>query len=529
MKRLSLKRLSLPQIRLRGIHSIRSKLVIAFGALLLLGALNMVVYFWGARQARSVFLQLSRAIERQATINSVTNQLANLSKEIQLFSSVMGAEELSPLSPDDEHRRFATIDSSISQLRHMPMVGTAQEDSLAALRRTVEQLGASWKKFYGSMWSNPATAVSELVLHADPLAETLFGHELPAALEAEKASVGTARAEFLQTDATVSSVAITIFLFSAILGGLLALLTSRSLLRAISALKAGADRVGTGDLTHRVEVVAKDELGLVAESFNDMANRLQLRTNEIEEQRKVSESLLLNILPGSIAAELREKGRVEPKYFADSTILFTDFVAFTRLFDSLSVDRMVHLLDEMFTAFDRISREYRLEKLKTIGDAYMCVGGLTREGSSHPIDAVMAAFSMVDSVRKKALADNVPLGIRIGIHTGPVAAGVVGIDKFAFDVWGDTVNFAARLQATGEPGRINISHNTYLRVKDFFDCESRGQIETKEKRTFDMYFVRGLHPELVGVGAPPPQFRNRYQIYFERPPTGFPQSLVTVG
>jgi class 3 adenylate cyclase len=528
VKRLS-KRLSQPLVRLWGIHSIRAKLVIAFGALLLLGALNIVVSSWGAYQRGSVFGQLHRAIERQTTLTSVTNQLQNLSKEIQLISSVMGAKELSPLSPDDERRRFATIDSSISQLRHMPMVGAAQEDSLDALRRSVEQLGASWKRFYVSMWSDPPAAVSELVLHADPLSETLFGHELPAAMEAEKASVSTASAEFLQTNATASNVAITIFLISAIVGGLLALVTSRSLLRAISALKAGADRVGTGDLTHRVEVVTKDELGLVAESFNDMANRLQLRTDEIEEQRKVSESLLLNILPGPIAAELREKGRVEPKYFADSTILFTDFVAFTRLFDSLSVDRMVHLLDEMFTAFDRISREYRLEKLKTIGDAYMCVGGLTREGSSHPIDAVMAAFAMVDSVRKKAIADNVPLAIRIGIHTGPVAAGVVGIDKFAFDVWGDTVNFAARLQATGEPGRINISHNTYLRVKDFFDCESRGQIETKEKRTFDMYFVRGLHPELVGAGAPPPEFQNRYQIYFERPPTGFPQSLVTAG
>ena len=184
-----MKRLSLPRVRIRGIHSIRAKLVIAFGALLLLGALNIVVSSWGVYQRRAVFRQLRRAIERQTTITSVTNQLQNLSKEIQLFSSVMGAEELSPLSPDDERRRFATIDSSISQLRHMPVVEAAREDSLDALRRSVEQLGASWKKFYGSMWSNPAAAVSELVLHADPLSETLFGHELPAAMEAEKASV----------------------------------------------------------------------------------------------------------------------------------------------------------------------------------------------------------------------------------------------------------------------------------------------------------------------------------------------------
>src|SRR5205814_1357941 len=124
--------------------------------------------------------------------------------------------------------------------------------------------------------------------HADPLSQDLFGHELPAAMEAEKTSVRTASAAFLHTDATVSRVAVSIFLISALVGGLLALLTSRSLLRAISALKAGADRVGTGDLTHRVDVVAHDELGMVAESFNDMAHGLQLRTEEIEAQRKVS-------------------------------------------------------------------------------------------------------------------------------------------------------------------------------------------------------------------------------------------------
>jgi adenylate cyclase len=195
------------------------------------------------------------------------------------------------------------------------------------------------------------------------------------------------------------------------------------------------------------------------------------------------------------------------------------------MFDDLSVDRMVRVLDQLVTAFDHVVRNYGLEKLKTIGDAYMCAGGLTREGASHPVDAVLAAFDMVEVVRKAAQTEALPLAVRVGMHTGPVAAGVVGIDKFAFDVWGDTVNYAARLETGGAPGRINIAQSTYLRVKDFFSCSPRGKILTKEGER-DMYFVDGVHPELVGAGAPPPEFARRYRIYFEREPLSFPGVLA---
>jgi len=186
---------------------------------------------------------------------------------------------------------------------------------------------------------------------------------------------------------------------------------------------------------------------------------------------------------------------------------------------------MVRVLDQLVTAFDRVVRAYGLEKLKTIGDAYMCAGGLTREGASHPVDAVLAGFEIVDVVRRAAESEDLPLSIRVGIHTGPVAAGVVGIDKFAFDVWGDTVNFAARLESGGEPGRINIAQGTYSRVKDFFSCSFRGEVPTKEGER-EMYFVDGIHPELVGPGNPPPEFERRYRIYFEREPWSFPASLT---
>ncbi|MGH7564751.1 MAG: adenylate/guanylate cyclase domain-containing protein, partial [Gemmatimonadota bacterium] len=242
--------------------------------------------------------------------------------------------------------------------------------------------------------------------------------------------------------------------------------------------------------------------------------------------QKVSEDLLLNILPAPIAEELREQGRVEAKYYPDTTILFADLVRFTVLFETLSVDRVVQVLVQLFTDLDRVVRAYGLEKLKTVGDAYMCAGGLSGSGASHPVDTVLAGFDMIRAVDERARLEDLPLAIRMGIHTGPVAAGVVGIDKFAFDVWGDSVNLAARLEGAGASGRINVSGPTYLRIKDFFACADRGPIETKYGRSFDMYFIEGIHPELAGTGSPPAPFSERYRIYFHHEPSAFPRSLA---
>jgi class 3 adenylate cyclase len=333
---------------------------------------------------------------------------------------------------------------------------------------------------------------------------------------------------FVDTDRTVTRLDTLSFLVSGLFGGVLAFFILRDVFLSIEGLKSGARKIGAGELDHRIEPRNDDELAEVAVSFNQMADQLGQRTREMERQRARSEELLLNILPRQIADELRAQGKVEAKYYSDVTILFTDVVGFTRMFDSLSVDRMVRVLDQLVTAFDHVVRNYGLEKLKTIGDAYMCAGGLTREGASHPVDAVLAAFDMVAVVRKAAESEQLPLAVRVGLHTGPVAAGVVGIDKFAFDVWGDTVNFAARLEGGGQPGRINIAQSTYLRVKDFFSCTPRGNILTKEGER-EMYFVDGIHPELVGPGHPPPEFVRRYRIYFEREPWSFPASLAGEG
>lgn len=308
---------------------------------------------------------------------------------------------------------------------------------------------------------------------------------------------------------------------------------------AIVPLRAGEETVGSFGFSQGAfsETVLKSIASLLevvlqrvrAGEKLQIANReLEQRHQQVEEQKRVSESLLLNILPAEVADELRSKGMVSPKYFEDVTILFTDFVGFTLSTEKMAAEELVERLHDYFTAFDQIAARYRLEKMKTIGDSYMCISGLPLRNPAHPVDMVMAAFEMIDAVANRALSGPTPWKVRIGIHTGPVIAGVVGINKFAFDIWGDTVNYSSRMESSGQANRINISERTYSRVKDFFECEHRGKVPTKEKREMDMYFANGILPSLLsGSGEiPPPAFLRRYNVYFQKDPPAFPEFLV---
>lgn len=215
-------------------------------------------------------------------------------------------------------------------------------------------------------------------------------------------------------------------------------------------------------------------------------------TNKIiAAEKDRSDKLLLNILPEETAQELKDKGRVEAKKFPSVTVLFTDFKGFTSYAENLSPEMLVKTIDHYFSEFDNIMEKYGLEKIKTIGDAYMAVGGLSFDHVDQAKEMVLAAKEMNAFVTKAKHDDftDATFDIRIGINTGPVVAGVVGSKKFAYDIWGDTVNIASRMESCSEPGRINISENTYNIIKNDFECEYRGKIAVKNRGEMEMYFV----------------------------------------
>ena len=222
--------------------------------------------------------------------------------------------------------------------------------------------------------------------------------------------------------------------------------------------------------------------------------RAQKRFNKkLDEEKKRSETLLLNILPEETAEELKQTGSAKAKYFKNVTVMFSDFINFTQASEKMTADELVKEIHFYFSEFDKIIAKYGIEKIKTIGDSYMCVGGLPVANESHAQDVVAAAIELQEFMEIQKLLRSRSgkpwFEARVGIQSGPVVAGIVGTRKFAYDVWGDTVNTASSMEASGEPGKVNISGYTFLLVKDYFACTYRGKVQTKHKGTVDMYFV----------------------------------------
>lgn len=246
-------------------------------------------------------------------------------------------------------------------------------------------------------------------------------------------------------------------------------------------------------------------------------------TKNLNQERAKSDSLLLNILPASVAEELKAHESVMPRHYEAASVLFTDFVGFTQIAEGMTPDELIAELDACFSRFDAIARKHRLEKIKTIGDSYMAVSGVPSANRTHAVDSVLAALEiqrfMMELAETKRALNRPCWQLRLGIHTGPLVAGVIGREKFAYDVWGDTVNTASRLESSGVAGRINISGATHEQVKDFFDCEYRGKVSAKHKGEIDMFFVSAIQPSLCQDSEEPNQrFIELYNRLNERSP-----------
>jgi class 3 adenylate cyclase len=237
---------------------------------------------------------------------------------------------------------------------------------------------------------------------------------------------------------------------------------------------------------------------LLARQRDELDLEVQERTQELRLEKKKSDDLLLNILPEEVAEELKTKGNAEAKQFNEVTVMFTDFKNFTQISEKLSPTELVNEIHTCFKAFDNIITKHNIEKIKTIGDSYMCVGGLPVINATNAVDVVNAAIEiqqfMQQHLNQRKTENKEPFEIRIGVHTGSVVAGIVGVKKFAYDIWGDTVNTASRMESSGEAGKVNISGSTYELVKDKFVCTHRGKISAKGKGEIDMYFVESITP-----------------------------------
>jgi adenylate cyclase len=217
--------------------------------------------------------------------------------------------------------------------------------------------------------------------------------------------------------------------------------------------------------------------------------RLKRALVEVEAQRVSTQKLLLNILPDEVAQELKDTGKTEPQSFSNVSILFSDFIDFTKASSTLAPKALITELNEMYTAFDEIMEKHGCERIKTIGDAYLAVCGMRPEYEDHAQRLVMAAQDMISYIRTRTSSSGIDWQIRIGINSAEIVGGIVGVKKYLYDIFGDSINVASRMESNSEPMKINLSERTWNLVKDHFPCSARDSIEVKGKGRMNMYFV----------------------------------------
>jgi len=267
-----------------------------------------------------------------------------------------------------------------------------------------------------------------------------------------------------------------------------------------------------------------------------ISERMEIKIQNLAAEKERSDKLADEFLTKKTADQIKSKGKAKWEKYERATVLFSDIQGFTKIAEEMNPEKLIDELDTFFFHFDSVVETYNIEKIKTIGDAYMAAGGIPLKNSTNPVEVVLAALEMQSYMQQLKSTRAKIWDLRIGIHTGPVIAGVVGHKKISYDIWGDTVNTASRMESSGTPGKINISGITYGMVKDYFICEYRGKLPVKYKGNIDMYYVNGLRPELsVDLkGIPNKRFFTKLQLLrlgdleervFEEILTNLPETL----
>ena len=269
-----------------------------------------------------------------------------------------------------------------------------------------------------------------------------------------------------------------------------ALLLGRGILKPVNALVAATRHLAQGDLSVRVPVTSRDELGQLSATFNGMADSIQQQTAEIRQKNRENEALLLNILPGPIADRLKSGESVIADHFAEVTVLFADIVGFTVLSNGRPPTEVVDLLNDLFRRFDAMAQRRGVEKIKTIGDAYMAVAGLPVQCDDHARRMAELALEMTAEAHRFSQDRKMDFSLRIGLNSGPVVAGVIGATKFIYDLWGDTVNTASRMESHGVAGSVQVTRSVYEQLKTEYEFEPRGEIEVKGKGRMSAWLLR---------------------------------------
>ncbi len=504
--------------------------------ILSLFALNFALNFWNAHKKSQAVEQLQHETRLLAVTTSIKQGIVDIQKQVARLGQ-LPQDSVPALSAKEKDRVEAQSARVAGEITHLKSKAEgALLDKVAAMQGRYMELSASWHQFYRHFGNDSAQAMTEFVLHAEPYSQQLIYQDLPALEAHESELIEQAHQHLKEVEWWSERASLIFFVLSLLIALSFAVRVYRRVVDGVRAFAPGVAAVLEGGEA-RIGLKTRDELGEIANAFDTVSNDLHAsrkqcgvleqdlhqRNEELEAQLKESQSLLRNILPATVAEEFRSKGTVQPKYLEDVTILFTDFVGFSASTEKLAAEDLVHMLHDYFSTFDEICARYGLEKLKTIGDSYMCAAGLPERNPSHPVDAVMAAMEMIQAVTERGNR-NPSWSIRIGIHTGHVIAGMVGTQKFAYDIWGESVNYASRVESSGEANRIALSAQTHGRIKDFFECEKREKTHSKVSHKMELFFVNGFTPSLIEdtKQMPPEAFVRRYRGYFQKEPPSFP-------